>query len=162
MKDEKKDSTLGAIPSGKRDAKLESKPALVSHKKSARPKIEPLQLPQGALIAFRRSGGFKFSSREIAIYLDGRVTCSGTDLPKQPSLAQKLSDAQIAELRRRLEQVGFLRLKLSGEQQPPDSYAYEIVAQMDGKSNFVEVFDGKIPEVLAPLIQRLTKLLPSM
>ncbi|MCI0478871.1 MAG: hypothetical protein L0Y55_21725 [Anaerolineales bacterium] len=160
MKDEKKDSTLGAIPSGKRDAKLESKPAPVSHKKSARPKIEPLQLPKGALIAFRKSGGLKFSSREIIIYPDGRVSLSGTDLPKQAGAAQKLNDAQIVELRRLLEQVGFSRLRLAGGQQPPDSYAYEIVAQVDGKSNSVEVFDGKIPEALTPLIQRLTKLLP--
>jgi len=159
MKDEKKDSTLGAIPSGKRDAKLEGKPAPGSHKKSARPKIEPLQLPKGALIAFRKSGGFKFSSREIALYPDGRVSLSGTDSPKQASSAPKLSDAQIAELRRLLDQVGFARLRLGGGQQPPDSYAYEIVAQIDGKANSIEVFDGKIPDALTPLIQRLSKLL---
>ena len=160
MKDEKKDSTLGAIPPGKREAKAESKPAPTSHQKSERPKIEPLQLPKGALIAFRKSGGLKFSSRETAIYSDGRVSYGGTDLPKQTSVAPKLSDAQIAELRRLFEQVGFMRLKLAGGQQPPDSFAYEIVAQIDGKSNYVEVFDGKIPEALMPLIQRLTKLLP--
>jgi hypothetical protein len=159
MTDEKKDSTLGAIPSGKRDAKLESKSAPTSHKKSARPKIDPLQLPKGALIAFRKSGGLKFSSREIAIYPDGRVSSSGTDLPKQAGTPPKLSDAPIVELRRMLEQVSFLRLKSAGGQQPPDSYAYEIVAQMDGKTNYVEVFDGKMPEALTPLIQRLTKLL---
>lgn len=160
MKDEKKDSTLGAIPFGKRDAKLESKPAPTSHKKAARPKIEPLQLPKGALIAFRKSGGLKFSSRAIVIYPDGRLMPGGTDLPKQSSAPQKLNDPQIAELRRLLEQAGFMRLRLGGGSQPPDSYAYEIVAQADGKSNSVEVFDGKIPEALTPLIQRLTKLLP--
>lgn len=159
MKDEKKDSTLGAIPAGKRDAKLESKPARVSHKKSARPKIEPLQLPKGALLAFRKSGGLKFSSREIVIYPDGRASYGGTDLPKQPSASQNQSDAPIAELRRLLEQAGFVRLKLAGGQQPPDSYAYEIVAQMEGKTNYVEVFDGKIPDALAPVLQRLVKLL---
>lgn len=160
MKDEKKDSTLGAIPLGKRDAKLESKAAPTAHRKSARPKIEPLQLPKGALIAFRKSGGLKFSSREIAIYSDGRASYGGTDLPKQVSAPPKLGEAQVAELRRMLDQIGFLRLRLAGGQQPPDSYAYEIVAQLDAKSNYVEVFDGKIPEALTPLIQRLAKLLP--
>lgn len=159
MKDEKKDSTLGAIPLGKRDAKLTSPPARGSHKKSARPKIEPLQLPKGALIAFRRSGGLKFDSREIVIFADGRTALSGTDLPKPTGAPQKLNNAQIAELRQLLEQVGFLRLKSAGGQQPPDSYAYEIIAQVDNKSNYVEVFDGKIPEALMPLIQRLAKLL---
>ena len=160
MKDEKKDSTLGAIPPGKRDAKLESKPAPASHKKSTRPKIERLQLPKGAWIGFRQSGGLKFSSREIVIYPDGRMSYGGTDLQKQMSPPQKLGGAQVAELRRMLDQCGFSRLLLAGGQQPPDSYAYEIVAQKDGKTNYVEVFDGKIPESLMPLIQRLTKLLP--
>jgi hypothetical protein len=160
MKDEKKDSTLGAIPPGKRDAKVESKPAPTSHQKPERPKIERLQLPKGALIAFRKSGGLKFSSREIVIYPDGRVSYGGSDLPKQAGTPQKLGGAQIAELRRMLDQSGFLRLMLAGGPQPPDSYAYEIVAQIDAKSNYVEVFDGRIPESLMPLIQRLVKLIP--
>ena len=160
MKDEKKDSTLGAIPQGKRDARLESRPAPRSHKKNARPKIEPLQLPKGALIAFRKSGGLKFSSCEIAVYPDGRITRSGTALPQPAGAPQKLDAAQIAELRRLFEQVGFMRLKSAGGPQPPDSYALETAAQIDGKSNYVEVFDGKIPAGLAPLIQHLAKLLP--
>ena len=160
MKDEKKDSTLGAIPPGKPDAKLESKPAPTSHQKPERPKIERLQLPKSAWIAFRQSGGLKFSSREFAIYPDGRVSYGGSDLPKQVRTPQKLGEAQIAELRRMLDQSGFSRLLLAGGEQPPDSYAYEIVAQIGAKSNYVEVFDGKIPESLMPLIQRLTKLLP--
>ena len=159
MKDEKRGSTLGAIPQGKRDAKLEGKPAPASHKKNVRPRIERLQLPKSAWIAFRQSGGLKFSSREIVIFPDGRVGSGGTDLPKQVSTPQKLGEGQVAELRRMLVQSGFSRLLLAGGQQPPDSYAYEIVAQMDAKSNYVEVFDGKIPESLMPLIQRLVKLL---
>jgi 2-iminoacetate synthase ThiH len=88
------------------------------------------------------------------------VNYGGSDLPKQAKTPQKLGEAQIAELRRMLDQSGFSRLLLAGGQQPPDSYAYEIVAQTDAKSNYVEVFDGKIPESLIPLIQRLAKLLP--
>ena len=160
MKDEKKNSTLGAIPPGKRDAKVESKPAPTSHQKPARPKIERLQLPKGGWIAFRRSGGLKFSSREIVIYPDGHESYAGTDLPKPAKTPQKLGEAQIAELRRMLDQSDFSRLLLAGGEQPPDSYAYEIVAQIDAKSNYVEVFDGKIPESLMPLIQQLVKLLP--
>ena len=160
MKDERKDSTLGAIPPGKPDAKVESKPTPTSHQKPERPQIEQLQLPKGAWIAFRQSGGLKFNSREIIIYPDGRVSHGGTGLPKQANTPQKLSEAQIAELRRMLDQSGFLRLLLAGGPQPPDSYAYEIVAQIDAQSNYVEVFDGKIPESLMPLIQRLVKLIP--
>lgn len=157
MKDEKKDSVLGAIPSGKRETQLESKPASTSHKKSARPKTEPLQLPRGAWLVFRRSGGLKFSSRQVVIYPDGRATRSGTDLPKQTSVSIKLNDAQMAELRRLVEQTGLASLKPSGGQQPPDSYAYEIITSGKDKPTYVEVFDGAIPAVLIPLIQWLTK-----
>lgn len=158
MTDEKKDSILGAIPTGKRDAKLSNPLARISRRKSARPKIESLPLPQGALLAFRKSGGLRFSSREIVIYADGRLTRDGTDW-KQTSAPPKLSDAQVAEVRRLLEQSGLARLKLSGGQQPPDAYAYEIVAQVDRKSNYVEVFDGNIPDALMPLLRWLSKLL---
>ncbi|MCX7839242.1 MAG: hypothetical protein N2559_07265 [Anaerolineae bacterium] len=159
MKDKQTDSTLGAIPSGKRETHLESKPTAASHKKSTRPKTEPLQLPRGAWLVFRRSGGLKFSSRQVVIYPDGRATRSGTDLPKQASASIKLNDAQMAELRRLVEQSGLANLKSSGGQQPPDSYAYEIIASGKDKPIFVEVFDGMIPASLMPLIQSLTKLL---
>jgi hypothetical protein len=157
MKDKQKDSTLGAIPPGKRETQLESKPTTTSHKKSARPKPEPLQLPRGAWLVFRRSGGLKFSSRQIVIYPDGRATRSGTDLPKQASTSIKLNDAQMAELRRLVEQSGLANLKSSGGQQPPDSYAYEIIVAGKDPSTFVEAFDGTIPTSLMPLIQWLTK-----
>lgn len=157
MKDPKKNSLLGAILSRRRDTRWDSKPAPRSHKKSARPNIEPLQLPKGGLIVFRRSGGLKFSSREVVIFADGRITRRGTDLPQTIRAPSKLDDAQIAELEKLLEQVEFARLRSVGGPQPPDSYAYEIIAQVDRQSNYVEVFDGKIPDALEPLIQRLTQ-----
>lgn len=159
MKDKQTNSTLGAIPAGKRETQLEGKPTATSHKKSARPKTEPLQLPRGAWLVFRRSGGLKFSSRQVVIYPDGRATRSGTDLPKQASASIKLNDTQMAELRRLVEQSGLANLKSSGGQQPPDSYAYEISVSGKDKPAFVEVFDGMIPASLMPLIQSLTKLL---
>jgi len=152
MKSEQKDSTLGTIPAGKRESQLESQPR--SHKKPVRPKIEPLQLPRGAWVAFRTSGGLKFSSRELVIYPDGRMTRRGTDLPKQAGVS-RLNDTQVAELRRLLEQTGVARMQSSGGQQPPDAYAYEIVIQSKDKPNYVEVFDGTMPASLMPLIRWL-------
>lgn len=155
MKDEQKNSTLGAIPAGKRETPSDSKPTSTSHKKSTR--SEPLQLPRGAWLVFRRSGGLKFSSRQVVIYPDGRATRGGTDWPKQASASIKLNDAQMAELRQLVEQTGLVNLKSSGGQQPPDSYAYEIIISSKDKPTYVEVFDGTIPAVLVPLIQWLTK-----
>jgi len=162
MKDEKKDSTLGAVPHGEHDAKLESKPAPTSHQKPVRPKIEPLQLPKGALIAFRKSGGLKFSTREIVLYPDGRVSFGGPDVSKEvyARVPRKLNDAQIARLRKTLDHVNFFRMTSAQGDQPPDSFAYEIIARTGNRTNYVEVFDGSIPDALMALIQQLSALMP--
>jgi hypothetical protein len=134
------------------------KVSIPSHiRKPPAPKLERLELPRGALIAFRKSGGIKFLSREIAIYPDGRASLSGTDLPKPT--AKTLTAAQITEIRQMLSQAGFFGLMLAGGHQPPDSYAYEIIAQGDAKPNYVEVFDGGIPVSLVQLIKSLTILI---
>jgi hypothetical protein len=43
---------------------------------------------------------------------------------------------------------------------PPDARAYEIVARAGNRVNTVTVFDGAIPDVLTPLIQQLSALMP--
>jgi hypothetical protein len=139
------------------DTGNENKSAPVSHRKVERPAIERLELPAGALIAFRSSGGLKFRSRQLVIYPDGRLTLSGTDLPK-PSAREKLGPDRIAELRKLLADSGFDRIETPARQQPPDSFAYETVAQIDSVAHYVEVFDGSIPEKLRPLIRVLKRL----
>ena len=151
MKDEKNDSTLGVIPK-ERDSKLDA-PA---------PKHERLLLPLGAFIAYRKSGGLKFSSREIVIYPDGRISYGGPDLSKQiyDRATRKLNDGQIARLRKTLDQTGFFRLASAQGNQPPDSFAHEIAARLGNRSHMVEVFDGGIPASLAPLLEQLSAWLP--
>jgi hypothetical protein len=163
MKDEKSDFTLGQISKGKYDTKLEGdKPAPTQHHKSTHSVPDRLQLPKGALVAFRRSGGLKFSSREIAIYPNGRITYGGTDVPRNASarVPQKLTDAQIASVRQLLDKANFFRSVSSKGQQPPDAMAFEIAAQADNRSSYIEVFEGKIQDSLMPLIQQLSKLIP--
>lgn len=163
MTDEKKDSNLASIPEGGRAAKLDSDQTTAAPPaKPATPKLEKLRLPQGALIAYRKSGGFKFSSREIVIYPDGRVSFGGPDLSKEAyaRAARKLNDGQIARLRKTLDQVGFFRTPSAPGSQPPDSIAYEIIARVANRSNYVEVFDGSIPDSLMPLLHQLNALMP--
>jgi hypothetical protein len=159
MSDEKKESTLSQVPKGERDSQLNDapQPTPASHQKQER-----LQLPLGALIAFRKSGGLRFSSREIVVYPDGRVSYGGPDESKQAyaRASRKLNDAQIARLRKMLDQAGFFRLESTKGEQPPDSFAYEIAARLGKRSNFVQVFDGSIPDALTPLIQQLSALFP--
>lgn len=158
------ETELAAIPKDERASKLESQPAPKPQQEPAPPKIETLrvQLPLGAFIAFRKSGGLKFSSREIVLYPDGRVSFGGADLSKEiyARAPRQLNNAQIFDLRNLLDRAGFFRLPSAAGNQPPDSYAYEIVARLGKRSNFVEVFDGGIPDALQPLIDKLSALMP--
>ncbi|MCI0478881.1 MAG: hypothetical protein L0Y55_21775 [Anaerolineales bacterium] len=125
-------------------------------------KPEPLQLPKGALIAFRKRGDAPASTREIVLYPDGRVSFGGPDLGKEmyAHVPRKMNDAQIARLRKTLEHANFFRMSSAQGEPPPDAFTYEIVARAGNRVNSVAVFDGAIPDALAPLIQQLSALMP--
>jgi hypothetical protein len=128
----------------------------------APPPVEPLQLPLGAFIAYRMTGGSKSSAHEIVVYPDGRVSFGGPDVSKQvyARAARKLNDGQIARLRKLLDQVGFFRIPTAQGNPAPDALAHAIVARIGSRANHVEVFDGSIPDALAPLLQQLSALMP--
>jgi hypothetical protein len=139
-----------------RDSKLDDTP------QSAELKIERLELPRGAFIAFRASGGLKFSSRDIVIYPDGRVSYGGADTSTdwKARATRKMNDAQITTLRKTLDRTNFFRAQASPGKQSGDALAYEIVARLGSRSNTIELFSGTIPESLTPLVELLSKLLP--
>jgi hypothetical protein len=116
---------------------------------------DTLKLPRGALVAMRRSGGFKFRSRTMVVYRDGRVNYD--DGESGPRTVWTLGDAEMAELRSALAQAGFARLPVAGRQNP-DAFAYEIVARPSRRVYSVEAFQGSIPASLAPLIKQLNRL----
>jgi hypothetical protein len=164
MKDKKDKPILGRISKGARDNKLEGDKTLPAARdlKPSLPKVDQLILPKPALVAFRKSGGLKFSSKEIVVYPDGRLTYSGTDLLGKPStgVEKKLKGTQVAAVRQLIEKAELFRLISGGGEQPPDGFAYEIAAQVGSRSSYVEVFDGQIPDSLLPLIQHLSGLFP--
>ncbi len=125
--------------------------------------VEKLELPKGAMIAMRKSGGIKFSSHEVVVYPDGRVTYEGGDTSKSiyERPARKLTDAQVMKMRRMLEQTNFFRMKSPEGRQSPDEMAYEIVARVGTKHNQVEMVTGNMPDSLMPLIEQLNRLMPS-
>jgi hypothetical protein len=124
---------------------------------------EPLELPKGAMVVLRLSGGMKFSSHEVVVYPDGRVTLGGGDTAHDAyqRVSRRLLDAQIVRMRRALEQSGFFRMKAQTGSQPPDGYAYELVARVGNRFNRIEFFTGSVPNSLQPLIEQLTQLLPN-
>lgn len=164
------DAILGHIPSGERDSRLggPARPG-ASHRKRNRtaptpppdPEARPA-LPRGGLVVMRKSGGLKFSSREVVVYRDGRVVhrrhAPGVTI--YTGAPQRLADDEIAELSRLIEQAAFPRFVTGAGRQPPDAFAYEIVARAGRRLKETEVFQGGIPESLASLIRRLDALMP--
>lgn len=144
------------------DSNLEKKPLPMHMEKPAVPHMDVLDLPKGALVAYRRSGGVKFRTQSIVVYLDGRIIYVDpvTAKPTQPQLPPPLSKAQIDALRKMLDQSNFFGIRVGGGNQPPDSFAHEILARIENRSNFVEVFDGGIPDALKPLVDKLSAWLP--
>ncbi len=124
-------------------------------------RIEPLRLPRGAFVAFRKSGGLRFTTGEVVVYPDGRVAYDARGVPQKEynRLRRALNDGQVIAMRKLLDQSNFWRTSSGGEQNP-DGYAYEIAARLGQRSNEIEVFDGSLPEPLKPLVERLSKLLP--
>ncbi len=151
--------TLGTL-SGDADKQIDAPVAAVLR---AEPEAdtEPLKLPRGGFIAFRKSGGLNFSTREVVVYPDGRVAYDARGVPQKEytRLRRALNDGQIIALRKLLDQINFWKAE-SGGQQNPDAFAYEITARIGQRSNEIEVFDGSVPENLKPLLERLAKLLP--
>ena len=168
---------LASIPEGPHDTRLEGDATPVGLADDARPMSKPparnpaalppereelLALPQGAWLAMRKSGGLLFSSREVAVYEDGRVTGSaiGGGRLERDSPPRRLAPAQLAALRRAVEQIDFGRLPAVAGRQGRDAFVYELVARSGRATHAVEVFEGAIPEQVAPLVEQLNRLLP--
>ena len=127
----------------------------------AQPKAEALRLPRGAFIAYRKSGGLQFSTREVVIYPDGRAAYDVRGVPQKEynRLRRVLNDGQMLLLRKLLDQTGFWKAESAGTQNP-DAFAYEITARLGQRANTLEIFQGSMPENLKPLFERLDTLLP--
>lgn len=148
-----------AAPLGTLSASTESEGAAALQPERAQ-KHEMLRLPKGAFLAFRKSGGLHFSSREVVIYPDGRVAFDARGVPQKEynRLRRAFNDGQMLSLRKLLDQTNFWKAESAG-QQNPDAFAYEIAARIGQRANEVEVFDGSVPDNLTPLLERLTPLL---
>jgi hypothetical protein len=118
-------------------------------------------LPRGGLVVMRRSGGLKFTSREVAVYRDGRVVNrrheDGFTLYR--GAAERLSERELAELKELIARAEFPRFAGAAGRQPPDRYSYEIAARVGRRLRRVEVFQGAIPESIEPLVRALSALM---
>jgi hypothetical protein len=146
------DATFGSLTPGPRDSQLEVGPPSAAPPAVAAPgDVQTFALPRGGWVGMRMSGGLRFSTREVVVFRDGRVTRAGG--------IGKLTDAQMDQLRAALEPISFGRLPATPGRQKPDAYAYEIAARPKRRAYAVEVFDGSIPPVLAPLVAALRRIM---
>lgn len=120
---------------------------------------DALRLPRGGLVALRRSGGLRFTVREVVVYGDGRIATDGNRPPRRA--ARCLSEAEMGEVWTALAASELRSQTPVQGQQRPDAYAYELVARLGGRTYATEAFDGSIPAPLAPLIALLLRLRPT-
>jgi hypothetical protein len=136
---------------------------------------DKLVLPEDALVAMRRSGGLRFTSKGVVIYRDGRVATEGTGYgAARQAPAKRLDDEEFAELYRALdtawgqgsgardqgpkgETESFPGQPSTSGRRNPDGYAYDLAARLGEHTYAAEVFDGSIPEQLAPLLELLSR-----
>lgn len=115
-----------------------------------------LTLPGGALVAFRKSGGLRFSSRGVVVYRNGWVVpLAGTEGQRRhlrPGARRALAGLILRS--------GLTRVPVRSDSATRDGYSYEIVARVGGRLRSVELSDP-VPAAQARLVQVLTRLLPS-
>ena len=137
---------LGRLSSGPHDDRLQADD-------------DRLKLPRRAFIAFRQSGGLRFSTREVTVYNDGRVISRRQGKLGAGEGSQRITPAEVAELKDLIAQSDLMRLPTSIGQQSPDGYAYELIARVRRKSKLIEFFDGSIPADAQTLLVRLKTLM---
>jgi hypothetical protein len=170
------DTVLGRVGAGPHDTRLSAPApgAATSHRKGTHPSpsaetpagqaapsdTDRLRLPRGGLVALRESGGLLFRSREIAVYRSGKLVYRRLAPTVAEPITRHAPLSDLVQLHYLLKQIDFSKLAVGGRQNP-DAFAYELVARVGRAVKFVEVFEGSIPEALAPLIRELRRLMPA-
>jgi hypothetical protein len=119
------------------------------------------QLPRGALIALRQSGGLRFSTREVMVYHDGRVIARRQGKLDTREGSRLITPGEVADLKAALAHSSLRALpRFASIGRPsPDGYAYELIARTGRKSKSIEFFDGSIPCAVQPLLAQLKTLM---
>ena len=119
---------------------------------------DQLSLPHGAFIAFRQSGGLRFSTREIIVYDDGFVIVRRQGKLDAGEGSRRITPDEVAGLKEQIDRCALFGLHPPIGRQNPDGYTYELIVRMDRKSKLIEFFDGSIPAEIQPLLAHLKTL----
>jgi hypothetical protein len=117
-----------------------------------------LKLPRGAFIAFRQSGGLRFSTREVIVYHDGRVISRHQGKLGAGEAARRITPDEVSDLKALIEQSSLREQPRSIGRPSPDGYAYELIVRVGRKSKATEFIDGSVSPEVRPLLARLKAL----
>jgi hypothetical protein len=117
-----------------------------------------LELPRGVFIAFRQSGGLRFSTREVMVFDDGYVISRRQGKFEAGEGSQRITPDEVATLKELIEQSDLFGLPRSIGRPNPDGYAYELIARVGHTSRSTEFFDGSIPAEVQSLLAQLKSL----
>ena len=124
------------------------------------PDDEALALPSTAIAALRKSGGLRFSSREVVVFRDGRVSyrALAPDPPSRRRSIRRLNDAEMGELRRLIRVCPFP--PRSPARPSPDAFIAEVTTRAGSAVRRAELTPGTTLATEAALVDFLTKLFP--
>ena len=140
------DDELGQLSTNPRKTKVTSQP-------------DRLELPHGAFIALRQSGGLRFSTREVIVYTAGRVAVQWQGKLGAGEGTRHITASEIADLKEALRRSGLFDLPHSIGQPSPDGYAYELSARLGRRSKTIELFEGAVPAEMSSLLAQLKTLM---
>jgi hypothetical protein len=115
-----------------------------------------MDMPPGAVIVYRQTGGFAGLDEEYMIYADGRVTA------KDGGHWQASPD-QVSELIGTIKSLGFFKIEASHVSIVPccDRFSYELTVVAGDLANSAATYDGapSAPSALQSSIQAVTNFL---
>jgi hypothetical protein len=108
-----------------------------------------------------QSGGLRFSTREMMVYHDGRVSFRRQGKLDTHEGSRRITPDEVADLKAAIAHSGLRDLpRFSSIGRPsPDGYAYELIARAGRKLKAIEFFDGGIPAEVRPLLAQLKTLM---
>ncbi|MGQ9927261.1 MAG: hypothetical protein ACUVS4_10360 [Chloroflexaceae bacterium] len=115
-----------------------------------------LRLPRNGLIAYRKSGGLRFTSRGIIIYRSGWVM----PLDGAAGRPRRLGPAALARLEGLILRSELMRTPQRTPGATRDGYSYEILTRIGKRECAIELNDP-VPAAQARLVRTLNNLLPA-
>lgn len=156
-------TVLGTLDPTASDATLDGSattpPLQISRRRQREASEDPARLPKGAWLRLRAAGGIVFRSSETAVFDDGRLTyrSSPSAVYGQTLLARELTETQMSELRAALQPIDLESITAAANH-GRDTMAFELTVRNGRKTRMVEVFQGTVPAMLAPVFDMLGEL----